>query len=125
VTSHPDVLFQIIINPNSGPNDTDGDYLSCVEQLKNAGSNVNLVGYVSTQYGDRAEEDVSADIQTYASWDDAYRLDGIFFDEEADTADKVGLYADYASEARNAFPGGTVSIWIVFGITLAERIFLL
>jgi hypothetical protein len=114
VKGHPSLDFQVIINPSSGPGQSgsqpEPQYTLCIEQLKNAGSNVNLIGYVSTNYGDRDQAEISADIQTYAGWDDAYKLNGIFFDEEANTADKVELYEGYASEARDAFPDGTVSI---------------
>lgn len=47
-------------------------------------------------------------MQTYGGWDDSYKLDGIFFDEAANEADKVDTYAGYASQARESFPDGII-----------------
>ncbi|KAK0480891.1 Spherulation-specific family 4 [Armillaria novae-zelandiae] len=102
ITSFPSLLFTVIINPNSGPGTGDTTYASCISRLKSTGSNVVVVGYVSTSWGSRAQSDVSTDVSTYASWAAAYRPSGIFFDEASTEASDVSLYQTYASAARSA-----------------------
>ncbi|KAG7446795.1 uncharacterized protein BT62DRAFT_948636 [Guyanagaster necrorhizus] len=107
ITSFPSLLFTVIINPSSGPGTGDSTYETCISTLKSTGSNVVVVGYVSTSYGSRAQSDVEADVSTYTSWAESYRPSGIFFDEASTEASDVSLYQTYASAARSAL-GGTV-----------------
>ena len=89
IEGSPNVLWQIVINPNSGP-DTTGDhpakpdYAAGVAKL-NTYHNVILIGYVRTQYMQRSNDTVKTDVNTYASWN-SYQpqnvsIAGIFFDE--------------------------------------------
>ncbi|VDC03830.1 unnamed protein product [Peniophora sp. CBMAI 1063] len=103
--AHPNVDFYTIINPDNGPLSTSDlypNYATCIPELKNAGTNSFVLGYVSTKNGNRAVSDVEADIDTYASWSTSYRPTGIFFDEVPDGAKKVSQYASYATYARDA-----------------------
>ena len=89
ISSHPSLLFQIIVNPNSGPGGPPGtypdeSYTAEISRL-NSYSNTQLLGYVSTDWGRRDFELVKTDIDAYAAWA-AYpeanlHIDGIFFDE--------------------------------------------
>jgi len=107
VTSQPNFPFYIIVNPNSGPGNKAQPikaYQTCVPQFKQP--NVKVIGYVSTQNGNRAQADVTADVNTYARWGAAYVPDGIFFDEVSGKAKQLSLYTTYASLAKQSFSGG-------------------
>ncbi|KAJ5669746.1 Cell surface spherulin 4-like protein [Penicillium macrosclerotiorum] len=87
VYSYPDVHFQIIVNPSSGPGDTtypDESYIAGVAQL-NSYDNVEVIGYIPTNYAERTKSEVVADIKTYAGWSSYTKknitVSGIFFDE--------------------------------------------
>ncbi|KAH8106065.1 Spherulation-specific family 4-domain-containing protein [Cristinia sonorae] len=111
ITAQPNLRFHVIINPNSGPGTTaqpDASYQSCVAKLKHP--NVELVGYVPTGFGSRAQSAVTADINTYAGWASAYALDGIFFDEVSGTAGDLGKYTTYVSHARQVLKGGSGAV---------------
>jgi hypothetical protein len=81
----------IIFNPNSGPGTvTKPGYAAAIAQAQKAG--IKVLGYVSTQYGARAETDIDADVNGYYS---LYSPSGIYFAEgpTADTCDT--LQAEY------------------------------
>jgi hypothetical protein len=81
----------IIFNPNSGPGTvTKPAYTTAIAQAQAAG--IIVLGYVSTQYGARAEADIDADVSGYYS---LYSPSGIYFAEgpTADTCDT--LQAEY------------------------------
>jgi hypothetical protein len=81
----------IIFNPNSGPGTvTKPGYAAAIAQAQAAG--IKVLGYVSTQYGARAEADIDADVNGYYS---LYSPSGIYFAEgpTAETCDT--LQAEY------------------------------
>ncbi|TAQ87023.1 hypothetical protein B7494_g4652 [Chlorociboria aeruginascens] len=87
ISQYPSVQWQIIINPDSGPGATslpDDTYKAAIAQL-NAYPNVVTLGYVRTNYTNRAYSSVTADIDIYAGWasyiEADIAVDGIFFDE--------------------------------------------
>ncbi|EKM59215.1 uncharacterized protein PHACADRAFT_191536 [Phanerochaete carnosa HHB-10118-sp] len=107
ISANPSVPFIIIINPNSGPGAVgsqpdSSSYQGCVPQLKSQ-PNVRTIGYVFTEYGSRSQSDVDADVSTYAGWDSAYRLDGIFFDQVETTSDLLSTYTAFVNTARQSF----------------------
>ena len=93
----------VIINPASGPGaSTDPQYAQVIAQARAAG--IIVLGYVSTSYGQRAEADVVADINSYYN---LYSLSGIYLAEGPMQADCMPLEAQYrriadAAHARNA-----------------------
>jgi hypothetical protein len=106
VTNNPNVKFTVIINPSSGPGSgslPDDNWRKAIPKLA-AHSNVLVIGYVSTSWGNRAISDVERDIKTYAEWpsasgDSSFAVHGIFLDEgpaEADRA-KVQYYKQLVS----------------------------
>ncbi|KAG6861049.1 hypothetical protein C0995_004550 [Termitomyces sp. Mi166 len=110
VPAYPDLQFIVVVNPNSGPgpagSQPDANYQNCVTQLRNvsaANDNVKMIGYVLTGYGNRTSSEVFADVDTYAGWATAYHVEGIFFDEAANTPDMVSLYQSYASYVKTKF----------------------
>lgn len=105
ITAHTTMHFTVIVNPDSGPGASatpDSNYQACIPMLRpSANPNVKLVGYVSTNYANRALADVEADTNTYNNWPAPYNLDGIFFDEVNGTSDHLAAYTSYASHARS------------------------
>lgn len=67
VAKYPDVPFNIIVNPNSGPGVTDdypeSDYIDAVASL-NVYPNVNLLGYVDTAYMSKSTDKVATEVET-------------------------------------------------------------
>jgi len=84
-----EVSITAIINPNNGPDGgpPNDDYQHGLEDLREAG--VTILGYVYTSYGDRKIKEVKDDVALY---DQYYDLDGIFFDEVANTKNRIGYY---------------------------------
>ncbi|EKG10514.1 Spherulation-specific family 4 [Macrophomina phaseolina MS6] len=104
LTNHPDVFFNIIINPNSGPGegtDPGTDYVREITQLRTY-SNVRLVGYVALNYTNKPIATVKSQVAQYAGWPAAIRLDGVFFDEAPSDADaaKVAYVQDAITAVR-------------------------
>ncbi|PQE22010.1 cell surface spherulin 4 protein [Rutstroemia sp. NJR-2017a BBW] len=92
VAKYPDVPFNVIINPNSGPGVTNAypasDFIDAIASL-NVYPNVNLLGYVDTVYMSKTTDKVSTEVETYKYWSTYTQkdihLDGIFFDDIIDT----------------------------------------
>ncbi|RHZ70746.1 hypothetical protein CDV55_108225 [Aspergillus turcosus] len=87
ITTHPDLDFLVVVNPNSGPGDRDlpspnKDYAREVPRL-NAFANVYTVGYVRIDYCCKPLNDVYEEIDRYASWSgsEGMGLGGILLDE--------------------------------------------
>ncbi|EAW34925.1 hypothetical protein L8106_04054 [Lyngbya sp. PCC 8106] len=81
----------VIINPNNGPGGgpPNQDYTKGLEDLRKA--NMNILGYVATNYGKRNIAEVKADIDLYNT---DYNLEGIFLDEAASGSDQLGYYQE-------------------------------
>ena len=89
ITSHPNVDFTVVINPDSGPGNTsqypNEAYTSGIQKL-NAYQNVKTIGYVRTGYAIRDPNEVLLDISIYSGWaqhpnKSDIAMHGIFFDE--------------------------------------------
>lgn len=73
----PNVPIRVILNPESGPGEiNDPIYINAAAKLKRVG--ISVLGYVSTKYAARKEEEVKSEIQKWMNW---YQPDGIFLDE--------------------------------------------
>jgi hypothetical protein len=89
----------IIFNPSNGPGTaTDASYTRVIAQAQAA--HIKVLGYVSTKYGQRAEADVTADINGYY---DLYKPSGIYLaegplDSDCDTLE--GLYQRLAAAIK-------------------------
>lgn len=99
----------VIVNPDSGPGAApiDPNYIAANGQgplVTLAATDALLVGYVSTDYGNRDAATVRAEMTRY--FDAAYwrntnvRLDGFFFDEMSNDLGKVGYYRGLRDHAR-------------------------
>jgi hypothetical protein len=78
-----------IINPCNGPanNPPNDDYVHGLNDLRSAG--VTILGYVSTNYGNRPIALVKADIKVY---NDYFNIDGIFLDEASTMTTTLSYY---------------------------------
>src|SRR5687767_11021555 len=74
----PLVAIANIFNGPGSDTEPRADYLQAIRSVRDAGGQV--IGYVYTQYGERAAEVVQNDIQR---WRELYPLDGFFIDEMA------------------------------------------
>jgi hypothetical protein len=99
----------IIFNPASGPGTaTDPNYPTVIAQAQKAG--IRVLGYVSTQYGQRAEADIDADVNGYY---DLYSPSGIYFAEgpmENDCDTLQPLYQRITALARSRSSSAYVAI---------------
>src|SRR5262249_51418464 len=94
-----------IANPDNGPGaEADSNFVEVIDRARKAG--VTVIGYVSTGYGKRPPPEVKADV---ARWVRFYpKVQGIFFDEQASSADQVGYYASLYEHTRKAMPDALV-----------------
>jgi Spherulation-specific family 4 len=86
VEAHPNLDFVAIVNPNSGPGDSDFPDNNYDPQIRKLNSylNVKTIGYVRTGYGTRNISTVISEVNTYAGWyskSPELAMHGIFFDE--------------------------------------------
>lgn len=96
-SSYPGVPVVAIINPNNGPgSSSDSNYVSGVQQLQAAG--VVVLGYVHTSYGSRSTSTLESEINEYKNW---YHVNGIFFDEMANTAGYQTYYSNLSSYVKS------------------------
>ncbi|KAE9399232.1 hypothetical protein BT96DRAFT_920310 [Gymnopus androsaceus JB14] len=111
ITTNPNLVFYIIVNPDSGPDDFDSNYQACVPKLLALSHNVKTVGYVDTANGERASSDVLADIATYMAFPTTYRPSGIFFDDTTATSKFLSAYTTYANQVRADVPNDSIVIF--------------
>ncbi|KAF2029229.1 hypothetical protein EK21DRAFT_101299 [Setomelanomma holmii] len=105
----PSLNFTVIINPSSGPGSSqhpDVQYTAALTQLAKY-PNVNKVGYVRTGYATRNLSDVISELNVYAGWaskDQAFAIDGIFFDESPHeySADAVSFMLNATRAVKDA-----------------------
>ncbi len=96
----------IIANPNSGPGaERQPIYSDEIAVQQAAGRKV--IGYVSTGYGNRPLADVHADIDRWYTFYPA--LDGLFLDEQTNTAAGVTYYANLYNHCRARDADGIIA----------------
>ncbi|KAF7303701.1 hypothetical protein MIND_00599500 [Mycena indigotica] len=94
ISSHISTQWYIIINPNSGPGNTDTLYQGCVASLASSNNRITM-GYINTR-GSNVEDDINK----YANWPVNARPKGIYFDFISPTSDNLNMYTKYVSFAR-------------------------
>jgi hypothetical protein len=99
----------VVFNPNSGPGTaTVPGYTSVIAQARAAG--IIVLGYVSTNYGQRAGTDVLADINKYY---DLYAPSGIYLAEgpmQSDCATLESEYHGFTDAARQRDPKAYLAV---------------
>ena len=94
---HPSTAIAAIINPNNGPGlSKDPNYVTGVVALQKAG--VIVLGYDHTSYSRRSIAAVERDARRYHSW---YAVNGIFFDEMANTSGHEPYYSTVSAYAKS------------------------
>jgi hypothetical protein len=97
---YPDAQITAIVNPSNGHfREQNSDYVRGLQDLM--GANIKLIGYVYTQYGNRAIDEVIDDIEAWKQYYKALGVSGIFFDEVSTNSLKLSHYSQLSSEARN------------------------
>lgn len=106
IAQAPIVSF-MIINPNSGPGDAaDPAYVAQITKAHQNG--VNVIAYVYTSYGNRAQATVISDVDKYYQW---YNVDGIFFDEvENANCSKVTFYTNLKNNVKGRATGAKLVV---------------
>jgi serine/threonine protein kinase len=80
----------VIANPDSGPGKAaNPDYVKVLERARQ--KDVRVIGYVSTKYTERPLAEVKADVDRWVRFYPG--VQGIFFDEQASSADQILYYA--------------------------------
>ncbi|KAK7735760.1 hypothetical protein SLS63_003718 [Diaporthe eres] len=111
IEANSQLIFQIIINPDSGPGSpTPGDsdeYIAGVTRL-NSYSNVQLFGYVHCNYDTSSGDEINRNVTQWNSWnaDPKISIDGIFYDEipnEEDDGESVAFLASLVKAAQSTF----------------------
>jgi hypothetical protein len=91
-----------IVNPSSGPGeDRKPDYEGVIKKARE--HKVRVIGYVSTDYGNRPLDQVTRDIDR---WTEFYPdIVGFFFDQQANGPGKVSYYLQARDHARQKLKG--------------------
>lgn len=77
--ARPELDFWVVANPANGPGDgalPDANYVRELARLT-ALRNVKVVGYVHCSYGQRAAEDIVADVEAYGRWEGEMSVRGV------------------------------------------------
>ncbi|KAG8625490.1 hypothetical protein KVT40_007241 [Elsinoe batatas] len=130
IDKYPNVNFNIIINPNSGPGTSgtppDQTWIDTIAKL-NSKPNTQLLGYTHVLYGARPSTEVQSDIATYASWA-KYKaaniaLDGIFFDESPsnNTPALLSYMKDLTTTARTSLKSTNKRIVLNPGVAVPRE----
>ena len=77
---------------------------------------IKVIGYISTDYGQRPAAQVQADVRNYRAW---YGVSGIFLDLAAEGPSQLGYYRGLADYIRQLDPGATV--WLNPGLYPDQR----
>jgi hypothetical protein len=68
---------------------------------------INILGYSSTEYGQRPTAEVEADVRNYEAW---YHVNGMFLDLTASTTGELGYYQNLARFIHSSIPQSL--IWL-------------
>ncbi|KAI4269950.1 MAG: hypothetical protein L6R38_007282 [Xanthoria sp. 2 TBL-2021] len=107
IAANPQVQWQVIVNPNSGPGTypPDANYITALSKL-NSYRNVVTIGYVATNYTRTPYATLTSQIDVYAKWatytNANISVAGIFFDEVNNTAASA-VYTYYKRAADYAY----------------------
>jgi len=102
----PAVMF---LNVDSGPGTSPQSHFQTLTRQAQA-AGITVLGYSSTDYGDKPIASVEAEINDYKSW---YGVNGIFLDLTQGTSGELSYYQQLANYIRANVPGGVV--WLNVG----------
>jgi len=106
VTSRPAPAVMILDITSSGAGSApERAYTRAVARAQAAG--IQVLGYASTDYGQRPAAAVEADIRHYRAW---YNVTSIFLDQAATGTGWIGYYRGLTGYIRGADPGALVML---------------
>jgi Spherulation-specific family 4 len=94
----------MLLNVDSGPGPAPLPHFEAVVRQAQA-AGITVLGYSSTQYGQRPIGSVEAEVREYRAW---YRVNGIFLDLTKGTPGELSYYRTLASYIRATVPGAVV-----------------
>ena len=95
--AHPSVPIIAVINPNDGPgSSSDSNFVTGIQHLQSAG--ITVLGYAATGYGSKSTSNIESQINSYKNW---YHVNGILFDEMANTAGFETYYSNLSAYAKS------------------------
>ncbi|MCI0560106.1 MAG: spherulation-specific family 4 protein [Nitrososphaera sp.] len=101
-SEHAEVEIIVAINPSNGVgNGRDAHWRDVIGVLQEG--DVNVVGYISTGYGSRSEDEVKQEVKNYYKWYED--IDGVFLDEQSANVDLVGYYEEIYEYAKELDEG--------------------
>lgn len=105
--NHPEIEMIAIVNQSNGHfTAIDPNYQSYIPMLTEVG--IKVIGYVSTQYGARAIEEVKADMNYWKAFYQSGGVQGFFFDETSKHGTEVAYYKELTAYADSIGLGLTV-----------------
>lgn len=105
MAQYPGVQFIITVNPDSGPGTVqNSDFVAGFDILKGQGndSHVKILGYVFTDYGARAIQDIKDDIDAYNDFYPSY-INGIMLDEMDSVTGNESYYSEITDHVHQYF----------------------
>ena len=97
--ANPNIEIVAIVNPSNGHfREKNSNFSQGIKKLVDA--NIKVVGYVYTQYGNRATQDVIDDIEAYKEFYKDDGVSGIFFDETSTDANLLNHYSNLSTQAK-------------------------
>ncbi|EPS35909.1 hypothetical protein H072_10639 [Dactylellina haptotyla CBS 200.50] len=116
VQANPPVIFNFIINPNSGPGDLytypNADWISVISYA-NSFNNTRLIGYVDSDPVKIPATKYKPQIQTYKNWYNYTAKDihvsGIFVDDMSFSASSAGYYKTFADNIKSVWSSAPVA----------------
>jgi Spherulation-specific family 4 len=94
----------MLLNVDSGPGSAPLPHFEAVVRRMQA-AGITVLGYSSTEYGQRSIGAVEAEVREYRAW---YRVNGIFLDLTRGTPGELSYYRTLASYIRATVPGAVV-----------------
>jgi hypothetical protein len=94
----------LLLNVDSGPGTGPQSHFQALAQQARA-AGITVLGYSSTEYGQRPIAQVEAEVRDYKAW---YGVNGIFLDTTQGTAGEFSYYQQLASYIRATVPSAVI-----------------
>ena len=135
IEAFPQVQWQAIVNPNTGPGTVDGqsfptdqNYINAVAQLNNY-PNVITLGYIRTFYAGLALQDLQGQVDIYAAWSSYpganITIHGIFFDDVVSqpSSDQLSYYQQSSAYVHTKFSATVAKVMFNPGTIASTQLF--
>ena len=130
IAANPQVNWQIIVNPSSGPGTypPDANYIAGVSKI-NSYPNAVILGYVDTGFKRVSYSTLKSRIDIWAKWSTYtaanIAIDGIFFDDVSSDANSAtySYYQQAAAYAYSTIPSDTTPVVFNPGTKTPDQLF--